>query len=73
MPLFKGQHVLWAGPLGYRDPDLFRRFWTIVERYRIASMSAVPTVYAALTRHPVDADISSLRLPIVGASPLPAA
>ena len=34
-------------------------------------MSAVPTVYAALTRHPVDADISSLRLPVVGASPLP--
>ena len=26
-------------------------------------MSAVPTVYAALAQHPVDADISSLRLP----------
>ena len=73
MPLFKGQHVLWAGPLGYRDPALFPRFWQLVEHYRIASMSAVPTVYAALTRQPVDADISSLRLPVVGASPLPAA
>ena len=35
-------------------------------------MSAVPTVYHALAQVPVDADISSLRLPIVGASPLSA-
>src|SRR4029453_4335572 len=42
-----------------------------VEHYRIAAMSAVPTVYASLSQIPVDADISSLRLPIVGASPLP--
>ncbi len=73
MPLFKGQEVVWAGPLGYRDPGLYARFWTLVQHYRIASMSAVPTAYAALTQHPVDADISSLRLPIVGASPLPTA
>ena len=33
----------------------------------------MPTVYSALTQVPVDADISSLRIPIVGASPLPAA
>lgn len=73
MPLFKGQQVLWAGPLGYREPALFARFWKLVQHYRIASMSAVPTVYAALTQFPVDADISSLRLAIVGASPLPTA
>jgi fatty-acyl-CoA synthase len=48
-------------------------FWKIVERYRIAAMSAVPTVYAALSQVPVDADIISLRLPIVGAAPLPTA
>ena len=35
-------------------------------------MSAVPTVYGTLAQVPVDADISSLRLPIVGAAPLPA-
>lgn len=73
MPLFKGQQVLWAGPLGYRDPALVPRFWQIVQRYRIASMSAVPTVYAALARYPVDADISTLRHAVVGASPLPTA
>ncbi|GAB3837452.1 acyl-CoA synthetase [Dactylosporangium cerinum] len=72
-PLFKGQTVVWAGPLGYREPALYGEFWKVVERYRIAAMSAVPTVYAALAQCPVDADISSLRFPMVGAAPLPAA
>jgi fatty-acyl-CoA synthase len=36
-------------------------------------MSAVPTVYSRLAQVPVDADISSLQLPIVGAAPLPSA
>ena len=34
-------------------------------------MSAVPTVYGTLAQVPVDADIGALRVPIVGASPLP--
>jgi fatty-acyl-CoA synthase len=72
-PLFKGQPVVWAGPLGYREPALFAQFWKILEHYRIAAMSAVPTVYATLARTPVNADISSLRVAMVGASPLPAA
>lgn len=70
-PMFTGLRVVWPGPAGYRNPDLYARFWKIVEHYRIAAMSAVPTVYATLSRVPVDADLSSLRLPIVGASPLP--
>ena len=72
-PLLSGTRVVWPGPAGYRDPALYQRFWQLVEHYRIAAMSAVPTVYGALTQVPVDADISSLRIPIVGASPLPAA
>ena len=72
-PLLRGQHVVWGGPLGYRDVPLFQNFWKIVEHYRIAAMSAVPTVYAVLSQIPVDADISSLKLPIVGAAPLPLA
>jgi fatty-acyl-CoA synthase len=72
-PLLKGQHVVWGGPLGYRDVPLFEHFWQIVERYRIAAMSGVPTVYSVLAQIPVDADISSLKLPIVGAAPLPPA
>ncbi|WP_406079231.1 acyl-CoA synthetase [Micromonospora sp. NBC_00858] len=72
-PLFKGQTVVWAGPSGYRDPALFGEFWKIVEHYRIAAMSAVPTVYAVLAQVPIDADINSLQFPLVGASPLPTA
>ncbi len=72
-PLFKGQRVVWAGPLGYRDTKLFASFWKVVERYRISFMSGVPTIYAVLADHPVDADISSLRFALVGASPLPKA
>ncbi|MEU0883384.1 AMP-binding protein [Lentzea sp. NPDC005914] len=72
-PLFKGQHVVWAGPLGYRDPALYGEFWQIVERYRITTMSAVPTVYSVLAQCPVNADISSLRFAMVGAAPLPPA
>jgi fatty-acyl-CoA synthase len=71
-PMFSGARVVWPGPAGYRDKALYARFWTIVGQYRIAAMSAVPTVYGTLAQVPVDADISTLRLPIVGASPLPA-
>jgi fatty-acyl-CoA synthase len=70
-PLLRGQHVVWAGPRGYRDVPLYGVFWRLVERYRIAAMSAVPTVYAVLAHVPLDADIGSLKYPIVGAAPLP--
>jgi fatty-acyl-CoA synthase len=72
-PLFRGQEAVWAGPLGYREPALYAEFWKIVEHYRIAAMSAVPTVYAVLAQCPVDADVFSLRYAMVGASPLPTA
>jgi fatty-acyl-CoA synthase len=71
-PMFSGARVVWPGPAGYRDKTLYARFWQIIEHYQIASMSAVPTVYATLAQVPVDAGIATLRLPIVGASPLPA-
>jgi fatty-acyl-CoA synthase len=70
-PMFSGARVVWPGPAGYRDKALYARFWKIVEHYRIAAMSAVPTVYGTLAQVPVDADISTLRQPIVGAAPLP--
>jgi fatty-acyl-CoA synthase len=71
-PMFSGTRVVWPGPAGYRDKALYARFWQIIEHYRIGAMSAVPTVYGTLAQVPVDADISTLRLPIVGAAPLPA-
>jgi len=71
-PIFSGARVVWPGPAGYRDKALYARFWQLIEHYRIAAMSAVPTVYGTLAQVPVNADISSLRIPIAGAAPLPA-
>ncbi|MGP3690454.1 acyl-CoA synthetase [Streptomyces sp. IBSNAI002] len=70
-PMLRGQHVVWAGPLGYREPALYRHIWKIIAGYRISAMSAVPTVYSVLAQVPVDADISSMRFAAVGASTLP--
>jgi len=70
-PLLRGQPVVWAGPLGYRDMGLYQNFWRIVAHYRLAAMSAVPTVYAVLAQIPVDADISTLTSAVSGASALP--
>lgn len=72
-PMFKAQTAVWAGPLGYRDIDLYGCFWKLVEHHRISTMSAVPTVYAVLAQVPVDADISSMKFAMVGASALPSA
>ncbi len=72
-PILRGQTVVWAGPLGYRDVALYGVFWQLVQAHRIAGMSAVPTVYSVLAQCPVDADITSLRACLVGASMLPPA
>ncbi|SEH00857.1 fatty-acyl-CoA synthase [Nonomuraea solani] len=70
-PMVTGARSIWPSPRGYRDPKLYTSFWRLVEHYRPRAMSAVPTVYALLAAIPVDADISSLKTPIVGAAPLP--
>lgn len=72
-PLLRGQQVVWAGPLGYRDPALYQVFWQLVENYGVHVMSGVPTVYAMLANVPVDAKIDTSQVAAVGASPLPAA
>ncbi|KRE31367.1 AMP-binding protein [Agromyces sp. Soil535] len=70
-PLHLGASTLWIGPLGYRDPLFFANAWRMIEKYRVEAMSAVPTVYARLALVPVNADVSSLEVAAVGASPLP--
>ena len=72
-PVLRGLRTVWAGPLGYRDPALYAHLWRIVERHAITMMSAVPTVYSVLAGCRVDADISTMRHAVVGASPLPQA
>ncbi|MGW7067137.1 AMP-binding protein [Streptomyces sp. NPDC054855] len=64
-PLLRGQHVLWAGPRGFRDPALYVNFWKIIQRHRIAALLATPATYSSLGQLPLDADVSSLRIAAV--------
>ncbi|MEV0342542.1 acyl-CoA synthetase [Nocardia sp. NPDC050713] len=70
-PFLKGGTVVSLGSLGFRDREAVADFWRIVERYRVTTFSAVPTVYASLPPVSDDVDLSSLRAGIVGAAPLP--
>jgi fatty-acyl-CoA synthase len=70
-PLHLGATTVWIGPLGFRDPMFFANAWRMIERYRVEGMSAVPVVYARLAQIPLNADVSSLKVAAVGASPLP--
>ncbi len=48
------------------------KHWEIVEKYRVSTFSAVPTVLAVLLRVPHEnLDLSSLKFVICGAAPLP--
>ena len=70
-PFSMGAHVVLLGPAGYRDPQVMRNFYKIVEHYRAVTFSSVPTVLSVLLDIPKgDADISSLRYAGCGAAPL---
>jgi len=67
-----GAQVVLLSPMGFRNPEVIRNFWQLVERYRASVFSAVPTIYAALLAVPMaGADVSSLRYGICGAAPMP--
>ncbi len=55
----------------FRNRDVIKNYWRLVERYRATVLSAVPTVLSALANVPTDgADISTLRYCRTGAAPL---
>jgi fatty-acyl-CoA synthase len=55
-----------------RNREVIRNYWRLVEKYRPTSLTAVPTVLAALAEVPLaGADISSIRYCRTGAAPLP--
>jgi fatty-acyl-CoA synthase len=70
-PLYAGAAIVLLSPSGFRNPDVIRDFWKIVERYRATVAGVVPTVVTALLNVPVaGADISSLRKVVCGAAPI---
>ncbi|NUX99702.1 acyl-CoA synthetase [Paraburkholderia youngii] len=68
----RGAHVVLGTPQGYRGDGVVKRFWEIVEHYRINFFSGVPTLYGSLLEVPVgEHDISSLEYGLCGAAPMP--
>ncbi len=55
-----------------RNKEVLANYWRLVDKYKPTSLSAVPTVLAALANVPLDgADISSIRYCRTGAAVLP--
>lgn len=70
-PFSVGGHVVMLSPMGYREPNIMKNFYKIVDKYKAEAFSAVPTILSVLLDIPVgDADISSLRYAVCGAAPL---
>ncbi len=70
-PFSIGAHVVIRGPMGYRPPAVMQNFYQMVDFYKPASFSSVPTILSVLLDIPKgDADISSLRYAGCGAAPL---
>ena len=69
--LATGSHIIFLTPQGYRGDGVFDNFWKLVERWKPAFLSIVPTAAAELMQRPIDADVSSLRYSLCGSAPLP--
>jgi len=71
-PFARGATVVLLGPAGFRDPEVIKNFFRIVEHYRGTFFSAVPTVYSALLQVPTEGtDVTTLKYAICGAAPMP--
>ena len=66
-----GSEVIIPTAALFRNREVLRNYWRLVERYGCTVVSAVPTVLEALANTPVgSADISTLRYCRTGAAPL---
>jgi fatty-acyl-CoA synthase len=71
-PIANGWTVLLPTPLGARNPNVVRDFWSIVEHNEVTVGGAVPTSLAAIMNVPKgDHDLSSLKVFISGGSTVP--
>ncbi len=75
LPLIHGATILVPSAMGARSKRFLANYWKLVERYRIAFLSGVPTTLSVLVNNPPaeGEDISSLRpYATTGSAPLPA-
>jgi fatty-acyl-CoA synthase len=71
-PFATGWTVLLPTPLGARNPNVVRDFWSIVERNKVTVGGAVPTSLAAIMNVPRgEHDLSSLKVFVSGGSTVP--
>jgi fatty-acyl-CoA synthase len=72
VPLLTGARLVIVSSQGFRDPLVIGNYWKLIEKYSITILGGVPTMMSALINIPVgEADISSLRVGIVGGSASP--
>ncbi|WP_299496951.1 acyl-CoA synthetase [uncultured Shewanella sp.] len=72
MPLSIGSTILIAGIDGYRTPGIVANLYQMIEHFKVASFSAVPTIYAALAQMGTPRyKLDSLKFAICGAAPMP--
>jgi fatty-acyl-CoA synthase len=71
-PIAAGWTVVLPTPLGARNPNVVRDWWSIVERNRVAIAGAVPTSLAAVMNVSREGhDLSSLKVFLSGGSTVP--
>jgi fatty-acyl-CoA synthase len=72
--LASGLRMLLPTLSGFRNPEVIKRHWQLVEHYGITISGGIPTSVAAMVDVPVgNHDIRSLRFMISGGAPVPAA
>ncbi|MGH6715099.1 MAG: acyl-CoA synthetase, partial [Bradyrhizobium sp.] len=72
--LSAGGCLVVLSPAGWRNPAAVRNIWRLVDRFKPATFSSVPTVLAAaLGVPPGNADLSALRFAAGGGSAIPVA
>ena len=71
-PIANGWTVVIPTPLGARNPNVVRDWWSLVERNKVTIAGAVPTTLAAIMNVPRDGhDLSSLKCFVSGGSTVP--
>jgi fatty-acyl-CoA synthase len=71
-PIANGWTVVIPTPLGARNPNVVRDWWSLVERNRVTIGGAVPTTLAAIMNVPRDGhDLTSLKCFVSGGSTVP--
>ena len=71
-PLSVGATIVLPTAAGFRNPEVVRGFWKMVECHRVAIGGAIPTSLSAIAQiDPDGADISCLRYFLTGGAPVP--